>query len=202
MDLPTSRKEALKLDQTKFFDGKKCPKGHMSIRHVQKGCMKCDKIRVQKYRQTPKGQILYKTAIRNWRQSHRAYLNEYGKNWLKNTDIGRLYKRYNRLKVRMYLAKRTLGFPFSYFRDMYYAQKGRCALTGRRMIVGGGEQGPDTLSFDRLDWRKGYIIGNIRLVTLQANSARYMGTDQELIKLCRDLIRTSKRNGRPRAPVR
>lgn len=70
----------------------------------------------------------------------------------------------------------------------YIRQKGRCALTGRRLTWGGRGIERDTLSVDRIDNDAGYHAWNIRLVTYQANWARSKFSDIELYKFCRDLI--------------
>src|SRR5215469_15225028 len=51
-------------------------------------------------------------------------------------------------------------------------QEGLCALTGRLLIFGSKGQQRDSLSIDRIDQKGGYVLGNIRLVTYQANMAR------------------------------
>ena len=85
---------------------------------------------------------------------------------------------------------------------IYRAQGGRCELSGREFGAGTRTSSHFTLpgvpSLDRLDQRRGYIIGNVRLVVFEANRARGDGTDEELIMLCRDIIARSKKRPRPK----
>jgi len=79
----------------------------------------------------------------------------------------------------------------SYLLQLYKEQKGICVLTGRKMYLGNSAVGkrphPDTLSIDRIDSSKGYVIGNVRFITYHANIAKNCFTDEQLISLCRDI---------------
>ncbi len=61
-----------------------------------------------------------------------------------------------------------------YVFDMVRSQNGRCALTGLRFSLDKGKSSawiPFKLSIDRIDSKKGYVKGNIRLVCLAVNVA-------------------------------
>ncbi len=73
---------------------------------------------------------------------------------------------------------------------LFEKQNGLCALTGRPLVFGATyEQVRESLSIDRLDSNQGYVLGNIRLVTFQANFARNKYSDAELLSLCEDILR-------------
>jgi hypothetical protein len=73
----------------------------------------------------------------------------------------------------------------SYMENLFIEQNGLCALTGRRLIL---EKGIDAISIDRIDSTKGYVKGNVRWTTRQANIAKSNYTDTEFLELCRDVL--------------
>jgi len=78
---------------------------------------------------------------------------------------------------------------------LYHAQDGRCGLTGRRLLWGRKGMRRDTLSIDRIDGALGYVPGNIRLLTYQANFARNQFSDEELFEFCCAVLSTNIANG-------
>ena len=74
-------------------------------------------------------------------------------------------------------------------RELWQRQAGRCAVTGRDLVVLQGMQHLNSPSVDRIDREKGYTLDNIRLVTYQTNCARLFGTDEQLRSFCRDVLR-------------
>jgi hypothetical protein len=72
---------------------------------------------------------------------------------------------------------------------VYEAQAGKCAITGRVMLIGSKGQQRDSLSIDRIEPAGGYVLGNVRLVTYQANMARGMFSDEELYAFCEAALR-------------
>ena len=71
---------------------------------------------------------------------------------------------------------------------LYEAQNGCCALTGRPLQWGTKGVQRDTLSIDRIDQSRGYVLSNIRLVTYQANFARNRFSDEELLEFCKAVL--------------
>jgi hypothetical protein len=69
-------------------------------------------------------------------------------------------------------------------------QEGKCALTGRKMTLGesGTKKDKDLLSVDRINHNLPHVKGNVRLVTYQANLARNIFTDEELLEFCWDVV--------------
>jgi hypothetical protein len=72
--------------------------------------------------------------------------------------------------------------------SLFNQQNGLCALTGRELLFGSKGTQRDSLSIDRIESGRGYILGNIRLVTYQANMARGQFSDEELLAFCRAVI--------------
>lgn len=72
-----------------------------------------------------------------------------------------------------------MGFEYNldltYVTELWIKQKGRCQLTGQIMSFHPGTQwnkNPLSCSIDRIDNSKGYIKGNVRLLTHWANNAK------------------------------
>jgi hypothetical protein len=72
--------------------------------------------------------------------------------------------------------------------QLFTEQEGLCALTGRQMVYGSRGQQRDSLSIDRIVPALGYVAGNVRLVTYQANMARGALDDDELIAFCEAVL--------------
>ena len=77
--------------------------------------------------------------------------------------------------------KRAGKMNFDYDLDLHYVvelwikQKGKCQLTGQIMSFTTGtlwDKNPTACSIDRIDNTKGYVRGNVRLLTHWANNAK------------------------------
>jgi len=79
--------------------------------------------------------------------------------------------------------------------EVYEEQGGRCFLTGRELLWGLAGRHRDTLSIDRIEADDGYVRGNIRLVTYQANRARGELGDEELFEFCRTVLQYNTERG-------
>jgi len=77
--------------------------------------------------------------------------------------------------------------------NIYNKQNGKCILTGRDLIKTRKKSQLDTCSVDRIDNNIGYVIDNIRLITLQANISKSTGTDDDLLNFCKDIIAHNKK---------
>ncbi len=89
---------------------------------------------------------------------------------------------------------KRLGLPMdvtaSNLVEMYEAQGGLCALTGRNLIYGSKGQQRDSISIDRIVHGGGYTLDNVRLITYQANFARNKYSDDELFAFCEAVLAT------------
>jgi hypothetical protein len=86
------------------------------------------------------------------------------------------------------------GIPFSIdasnMVELHNLQLGTCALTGRELIWGAKGVQRDSISIDRIEPASGYVAGNVRLITFQANMARGPYPDAELIAFCEAVLAT------------
>jgi hypothetical protein len=74
-------------------------------------------------------------------------------------------------------AKMNFDFnlDLTYLVELWLGQKGRCNLTGAVMEFTPGnlkDKNPKSVSVDRIDNEKGYIKGNVRLLTHWANNSK------------------------------
>ena len=76
-----------------------------------------------------------------------------------------------------------------YLLQLWADQGGLCALSGIQMTTTRGKgRVPTNASVDRINPSKGYVPGNVRLVCLQANTARGEWGDDQLLALCRAVV--------------
>jgi len=74
-------------------------------------------------------------------------------------------------------------------------QSGICPLTGWKLVLPETSVGFDNddrlvrASLDRIDNNKGYVVGNIRFVSLPANLARNNFEDDDLLRFCEAVVR-------------
>lgn len=72
-----------------------------------------------------------------------------------------------------------------YLAKLWFKQKGRCAVTGLMLEYESGDQhskNPCRTSIDRIDNNRGYVEGNVRLLTHWANNAKSTWPDEIFIK--------------------
>lgn len=76
-----------------------------------------------------------------------------------------------------------------YIAAVYESQNGRCAVSGRELIFKRGRCIPGaTASLDRIESDRGYVPGNVQLVTKDVNFAKQRMSNAELITLARDIV--------------
>lgn len=140
---------------------------------------------------------------RRWRAAHPDKVDLYHQ---------RSYRR-SRTKIRGYItvllsqsrnrSKRMnlkeCNLDLNYLCDLFKRQKGVCAISGTRMLFGKakgrGHAHDKTVSLDRIKPELGYVKGNVRFVTLWANVMRYQKSDNQLLDMCRLIVRHLKVRG-------
>lgn len=141
------------------------------------------------------------SRLRSWCQDccSSRHRREEKRIYLRNREwplISYLRKLANMKKCKMLRDGVDYNISADFLFDLYQKQEGRCALTGRLLKWRTKIQRtshitePDSLSIDRIEPAKGYVRGNVRLVTWQINHARAMWPDTDLIALCRDVLKT------------
>ncbi len=135
----------------------------------------------------------YREYLRKWDRANPEKKREYGR-----ASYARTRNDFRRFLMKMITNKRSgakrLGVEFAIevdnLLDLYVDQQGRCALSGRPLEWGSKGMQRDTLSIDRVYQTQGYVPGNIRLVTYQANFARNRFSDEELFAFCEAVLAT------------
>jgi len=76
-----------------------------------------------------------------------------------------------------------------HIKTLWHKQGGRCALSGVFMTWQGGEGKQDlNASIDRKDPTKGYIIGNVQLVTQRINIMKHVLGESEFYWWCKNVV--------------
>lgn len=79
----------------------------------------------------------------------------------------------------------------SYLKELWEKQSGVCPFTGWILLLPDSTNGwkagahPKNASLDRVDNDRGYVQGNVRFVSVMANTARGQFSDEELRHFCR-----------------
>ena len=87
--------------------------------------------------------------------------------------------------------KRKLEFNLTieYLNDLYLKQNGKCSITGLDIIITYTKwKTKKTASIDRIDSRKGYIIGNVQWVHKKANVIKAQMDIDELLSWCKLIL--------------
>lgn len=74
-----------------------------------------------------------------------------------------------------------------FLQNLLESQQYKCRLTSRDLT-------PKNCSIDRIDPSIGYIASNVQLVTKEANYAKHKLTETEFIILCKDVLKTIRKN--------
>lgn len=77
-----------------------------------------------------------------------------------------------------------------YLKNLWEEQGGICSFTGWNLILpkstsGWENSSPSNASVDRIDNSKGYMQGNVRFISIMANLARQIFTDEQLKEFCK-----------------
>jgi len=87
---------------------------------------------------------------------------------------------------------RRTGNPFTINADYMYKllrrQNNKCKLSGLDLII--EKNTPYTLSIDKIIPKLGYVKGNVQWVCWMANRAKGDLTDEQLLLLCKSILRT------------
>ena len=93
------------------------------------------------------------------------------------------------IKRRSYI-KGESDITLEYLKELWEQQGGLCPFTGWELLLPKGSSysgDPDSMyraSIDRLDNSKGYVIGNIRFISVIANYCRNTFTDDQVRLFC------------------
>lgn len=173
-DMPYSYitwKEARRLGYMHYFTGKACPKGHISKRMVSdRGCITCkleskrkwaanNATAIEKYRIKNRDKILQDQNERRWADPRHSLLNSAASR-----------ARFKGLDFNLVLSDipipdtcPILGIPIV------------CRRTRDKW-----DKNPSAPSLDRIDNTKGYVRGNVQVVSVRANLLKSDATPREI----------------------
>lgn len=183
MDIITAAEAKVKTLK-QYFSGRPCKQGHIAPRWVSShACTECSLQRIQKWRADPKNT-----------KHRRKYRNEWSKanpdkvrrsrqkiqprlTARKNED-----RRTNVLKYLVYQAKRRAkakGLPFD-ITPADLVMPTHCPIFGIRFEVGRGRQVDASATLDRIVPSKGYVKGNVQVISAKANRMKNDASLEEL----------------------
>lgn len=85
----------------------------------------------------------------------------------------------------------NFNITLDYIKELWYKQKGICALSGIPMtyLLKEGRI-PTNVSIDKIDRTKGYTIDNIQLVCMACNQIKSDLTEEEMYNFCKKIVET------------
>jgi hypothetical protein len=112
-----------------------------------------------------------------------------------------LHEKYTFLEQNLRRARsrenaQTIKIDLNYIVTVGQLQNWKCALTGwdLEFVRGGTYWGgkwcnPMSCTIDRIDNKKGYVIGNVQLVTWFANKTKGHLNDQDFVEMCKSVAK-------------
>ena len=94
------------------------------------------------------------------------------------------------IKARAKQNKKKFSIGFEYCLDLWNKQKGRCNLSGLPMSIGVRSKG-SKFSIDRIDSKKGYVVGNCQIVRSDVNISKHIMSQKEFIKICKAIAKNN-----------
>ena len=133
-----------------------------------------------------------KQRVKAWFKEHKDRVVKYHKKYQKAYDAKSRgdIERWARRAMHHFRKRSPVPTDLTaeYLIDLYYQQDGRCALTGDAMVpflkMTARGVDPNSLSVDRVEPEKGYVVGNVRLVTYRVNQARGAYPEDEFVEMC------------------
>ena len=170
--LPKTRKEAKLEGSKEYFTGKPCPHGHIAIRRTDNGsCTECYSITRKE---------LYASG---WRQPHNPETSKRkqqkwaGKNPTKNWVMMAVTRARKRAKTNNVPFNISTEYIISIFPD-------KCPIFGTEFsIVGNKKTLPTSPSLDRINCTKGYVVGNVEVISMKANVIKQNATSEDISKV-------------------
>lgn len=152
-NLPTlSRLDAIKQGQTIYTSQKSCLKHNQNLRYTSTSvCVICTREKVK-------------------------IQSRYVENYLAlRTPAGCIAQLLRNAKNRA--TTHNLEFNLT-TEDLIWTPK--CPLLGIELFVSSGKVGPNSPTLDRIDNSKGYISGNVRIISFKANTIKSNATREEI----------------------
>lgn len=128
-----------------------------------------------------------------YEEKHKDKLNEMSRKRYKNDEVSRLL---NKLRCKEYLAKNRIKILLSRVKKRAKSRNlpfdievndivipNVCPILGIPLKWGGHANSPNLPSLDRIDNTKGYVKGNIHIISLRANNIKRDSNVEEMYKI-------------------
>jgi hypothetical protein len=180
MTQATTRKEAVQLGQSTFFTGRPCPRGHLSPRRVSnQSCILCDKQNSHNsYARNIDSKKQYNTK---WSKDHPELMRAYHKDW-RDQQRGNLLYIQRRMLSRVKLRSKKEDLPFDLtieYIQTIWPQDNKCPVYDVEFDLSGNNL-QWCASIDKTIPSKGYVQGNVSIISFRANSIKTDSTLNEL----------------------
>ncbi len=129
-----------------------------------------------------KNEQQHKANQKRWHEAHREESAQKAKDKRSISPLVNL-----RESIKLGLRRKGGNINANFMLQMWLDQDGCCALSGIKMVWGGGT-GPRNISIDRIDATRGYYKDNVRLVCHAVNSFRGQMSDDELLMMATTLV--------------
>lgn len=182
MSLPTTRAEAAAKHLTRYYTGKPCQKGHLSHRYTKSGsCAKCRSdagAALWKAGLRPKPEAR-KTGDKNWNASQKA--RDAKQRW-KEKDPKRAWcvSATGSAKARAAVKRVPFSITAAY---IYSITSDTCPVFGEPFVFIGKKMSGASATIDRIDPEKGYVEGNVAVISAKANTIKSAYTSSDLMKV-------------------
>ena len=120
-----------------------------------------------------------KRRIYLWRRENPERVKELGRQQREKHVAGHMWRNARRRAV-----VRNCAFTIT-VDDVQNIWTGRCAVSGLKLTVQAGKNGPLSPSLDRVKPELGYVRGNVRIVCLGYNMLKGAGTDAQARRIMR-----------------
>lgn len=175
--LPANREEARRTGSHAYFTGKVCTHGHAYHRYTVSGiCARCASELQQKKPRTVTEEARAKTMAK-WNAGTRAYAMKL--RWkLADAKWAWAVSAAGGMRAR----SAAKGIPCDVDKEYVYAiLTDTCPVFGTPFVfVGAGKAGNDSPTVDKLDPAKGYVRGNIVVISQRANAIKSNATWKQI----------------------
>lgn len=133
----------------------------------------------------PKCMLCQRENSANWSRNNKDRINQSRKKLRQTNPLKYLIK--NAVHNSRKKEDRVIDLTENYLKGILKKQNNKCALSGLSF------DSETRISLDRIDATIGYIEGNVQLVTVEVNYAKQSMSNEEFIKLCKQVVSNSKK---------
>lgn len=169
MELIT-RKQALQQGLTTYFTGRPCSRGHISKRQTKSGnCTSCRDYHNAIFNKANPN--YHKDYGETWRKENPHKYIEYYDKWHQNVQ------KYLFFQLRSRAIAKNIPFDLA-LEDLIIPKT--CPIFGIPLFVSKGRNSANSPSVDRIDNTKGYVKGNVHVISWKANKLKNDATMEDL----------------------